>query len=276
MNDPPRFLENSGSTLTTALLRAGHEEEPSDVLLERTLGSLGAAAAISSLATAANETASALSGGSAATKTTASLATWIVTAKWVGIGTLGGVVTLTAATQLTTAPRAPVAQHAAPQIAETAPPGRAVHQVARSSIEPPLDRRPDPDPPMLSPQPEVPGQSSHRDEELRPRAAEPSPAFATSAPSDPSMPLAAELALVDRGWAALRSHQFANTLSVLESYERQFPRLSLQPEVLYLRMEAESQLGHASNAEGYARRILASYSNSPHAARARVVVGDHR
>src|SRR4029079_16931979 len=91
-------------------------------------------------------------------------------------------------------------------------------------------------------------------------------------PATPPAPLAEEVMLVDRGWAAIRSREFARTLADLDVYERKFPNMSFLPEVLSLRMQAENGLGRSERAKAYARRILSGFPQSPHSARARDIL----
>ena len=51
-----------------------------------------------------------------------------------------------------------------------------------------------------------------------------------------------------------------------------FPNMSMLPEVLFLRMQAESGLGIRNRAKTYARRILSAFPQSPQSARARDVL----
>jgi hypothetical protein len=48
--------------------------------------------------------------------------------------------------------------------------------------------------------------------------------------------------------------------------------MSMLPEVLFLRMEAESGLGNRERAKVYARSMLSAFPQSPHSARAREIL----
>jgi hypothetical protein len=86
------------------------------------------------------------------------------------------------------------------------------------------------------------------------------------------VPLAAEVALVDRARAALASGDPNRTLRELERYEALFPERRLEPEALYLRMEAHVAAGHDVMARETAERSVRLFPRSPHATRARQIL----
>lgn len=77
---------------------------------------------------------------------------------------------------------------------------------------------------------------------------------------------------MDRARTTLAAGRAAETLSVLDEYERRFRERRFAPEALYLRMEAFVSLGQTAQARATAERLLASYPKSPHGARARVIL----
>jgi hypothetical protein len=173
--------------------------------------------------------------------------TLLALTKWAGIGAMGGVVVAAAAHGLS----GPEQRAPAPVVSVAAAPARpapvaALPAPAQKSemLAPPLEsvlvRR--------SVAPSAPGA-----EELE-------------------APLAAEVAFVDRGRAAFQRGDLGGALAALAANEREFPAPRLLPEVLYLRMEASARGGHHAHAAELARRILRSFPQSPHAARARAVV----
>ncbi|HSU42131.1 MAG TPA: hypothetical protein VLJ38_21270 [Polyangiaceae bacterium] len=85
--------------------------------------------------------------------------------------------------------------------------------------------------------------------------------------------LAEEVALVDRARGALASGDAAGALAALDEYDAHFTRRKFGPEALYLRMESLLREGRAEAARGVARSLTNSYPKSPHAARARQVLG---
>jgi len=86
--------------------------------------------------------------------------------------------------------------------------------------------------------------------------------------------LAEEVALVDRARGALASGDAAGALTALDDYDARFARRKFAPEALYLRMESLLREGRAEAARGVARSLTNSYPKSPHAARARQVLGE--
>jgi TolA-binding protein len=102
----------------------------------------------------------------------------------------------------------------------------------------------------------------------------PTPASAAPEPSPSARgTLAAEVAALDSARQALGAGNASRTLELLNGYEARFPDAGMLPEALYLRLEAFTLEGDQSNAEAIARRILRVYPSSPHAARARAVLG---
>jgi hypothetical protein len=101
-------------------------------------------------------------------------------------------------------------------------------------------------------------------------------ARAAESPSaaQPATPvLAAEVAMVDRGRAALQRGDGAGALHALAGYEAAFPKQQLSPEVLFLRMEALVRVGNLSQARALAQRIVARGAAGPQAVRARELLG---
>ncbi len=84
--------------------------------------------------------------------------------------------------------------------------------------------------------------------------------------------IAAELQLVDAARSSLQGGAPQTALSLLDGYERTFPRRQLIVEVVVLRMEAAHALGQTHRAAGFARRVLGMAGSSPHAARAKEVL----
>jgi outer membrane protein assembly factor BamD (BamD/ComL family) len=84
--------------------------------------------------------------------------------------------------------------------------------------------------------------------------------------------LAAEVKSIDSARSALAAGKAAQALAVLDDYERLFRKRGFAPEALYLRMEACAALGRTAEARVAAERLLASYPNSLHSARARAVL----
>lgn len=247
MNDETSPLHGE---LGTALFRAGRDEWPSDEALARTLSAIGAGAAVTALAGGALAAAGASAG--AAAKSSAVAISFASVTKWLGMGALGGVVVAGVAHELTPRATAPVAPAA---IA-----GRPA-AVARAENQ-------RPEAPKLAPGPIA--------------ASEPEPAKVSEKPpvlpraerelDERAVPLAAEVALVDRARAALASGSAARALDELRAYESSFPEPRLLPEVLFLRMEAHLVAGNAVKARETALQSVRLFPRSPHAARAREVI----
>jgi hypothetical protein len=259
MTDPERFSKR-GVGLAGQLLRAGADEQPSDVAVARTLAALGLSGAVLTSTSVASATAGTKLAGALSTAATASGAANAVTAtllaKWIGIGVIGGI-GLAGAAAVATRPSAPVAVASVAKPAQPAGP-RAIATAA-------------PGPAPVAP-PVAIDDSSAAD-----RSAAPAPAPRTSmnepansAPElDVGAPLAAEVQYVDRARALLGAGQTALGLSSLERYEREFPEARLLPEVLFLKLEAYERLGRANEARGAAQRLVGGFPKSPHSTRAR-------
>jgi hypothetical protein len=259
--DPPRLLEQSSTGLASALIAAGRDDAPSETALRRTLLSVGASAAVLTASSAAAGAAGAA--GSAIVKSGAGTTSLGLAVKWLGIGTVGGLVTAATAYQL------------APPVG-----GLGVEPAAQVVVvsAAPRPKRAPPAPPALAPAGDAPEQVVAVLESVDPpprRTAGAAPLGSSVAP-EPVAPLAAEVAFVDSARTAFQAGNLAGTLERLARYEAEFPGQRLHAEVLFLRMEAHGGLGDRVAAEAVARRVLAAYPKSPHAARARSVLGQAR
>jgi len=271
MSDPERISRRRG--FASDLLRAGSLEQPDAARIHETLLALGVASAVltgssvasaaaagsANLAGAGSSAAGAASVGIAAAGAPAAKAfTATVLAKWIGVGLLSGF---------------GIAGVAAVASSRDAQPARITvmkvsdHReatVARSFESQPLDVR---DLPLS------------KEEEVAP----PAPARAVGPVQNVAPPsstgaesgalLAAEVAYLDRARAALRSGQVSRGLSLLRHYERAFPRARLLPEVLYLEIETLEGLGRHDDARVPAQRLVDGFPMSPHASRARKLLG---
>jgi TolA-binding protein len=238
MNDETSHLHGE---LGKALLSAGRDEWPSDEALSRTLAAIGAGAAVVT-ATGGAIAAAGASAGTAA-KGSAVVVSFASVAKWLGMGALGGVVVAGVAHEITPASHAPLE----PKTTVTAPAPKALGE---SNDRAPALK------PQLEPIPVVaePSDVTHREAAER------------------GVPLAAEVALVDRARAALASGSASRALEELRTYESAFPEPRLLPEVLFLRMEAHLAAGNAARARETAEQSVRLFPRSPHAARAREVI----
>jgi hypothetical protein len=105
-----------------------------------------------------------------------------------------------------------------------------------------------------------------------PRAAA-SSQLAVEPPLEVGAPLAAEVAFIDGARSLLAAGRAEQGLAELRRYEQEFPEARLLPEVLFLRMETCDRLGRSSEARAAASRLLEGFPRSPHAARARKLLG---
>lgn len=261
MSEPKRWLEESIPRDVERLVRAAQAEQPGEASLERTLAALGIGLGATGVATAAGAAAASVN---ATAKVTAPITVGLL-AKWAAYGATLGTLSVGAAT---------IARN---------PPWLA----PAPSVEPPAQLRPDSirvAPPVPDPAVVAPGSAGSVTEPVTapPAGAAAAPASgmplgaapAAVAASDASLgaeTLAAEVKTVDRARAALASGRAAQTLTVLDEYERNFSEGRFAPETLYLRMEAFVSLGRMAQARAAAGRLLTSYPNGPHSARARVV-----
>jgi hypothetical protein len=256
MNEPERLNQGQSSELSARLVRAGAAEAPSTRSLERTLVALGAAAttlgtagAAGALGTAASGAAGAL--GAAASGKVASL-TLLGLAKWAGAGIATGVAVSMVAHAVEPAP-VRVSPSAAPRGEVVAPAMPEPRSEPTSAARAPVTE------PSVS---------------IEAQRVMPGDANRDARPSEPlGAPLAAEVAFVDRGRSAFQRGDSKAALAALASYEREYPERRLLPEVLYLRLEALSASGEDARARELARRIVRDFAKSPHATRARALLG---
>lgn len=257
MTDPDRIAKRPGG-LAAELLRAGAQERPGGAGMERTLAALGISGAALTATAAANATAAGVTAVTAAKVVTVG-----VVAKWVGVGVVSGIVLSGAAALVTgptpSAPSAPARVHAAPSVlpaASVVAPPRAEPVVAAPAVS------------LEAPAPVV---SSAPQRALPSGPTAPEPGF--EAPLEVGAPLAAEVAFIDRARALLASGRAEQGLAELRRYEHEFPEARLLPEVLFLRLETCDRLGRVAEARAAATRLLEGFPKSPHAARARKLLG---
>jgi hypothetical protein len=241
----------SGGELGSTLLRAGRDDWPSDVALSRTLNAVGVGVAV--VAVTGGAAGAGASAGTAA-KGGLALLSFGSVVKWLGVGAVSGVVVAGVAHELTPAAHAPVVTTAAVDNQPPAPARRASERAApKTEFAPRSPTASEPEPPKPVVAPHAPLQERNEQAEH-------------------GVPLAAEVALVDRARAALASGKPARALDELSGYETAFPEPRLEPEVLFLRMEAHLVAGNAPLARETAERSIRLFPRSPHAARARQVI----
>jgi hypothetical protein len=239
------------SGLGPRLLHAGRDEWPSDEALARTLVAVGAGAAVVTIAGVAGGAAAGVSASTVA-KGGAALVSFGSVMKWLGVGALSGVVVAGVAHEITAPPRGPVE----PTAVIVAPAVPAPAEM-RARPAPAAESIPAPEPEAEEPEPAVTAHPTRKD---------------VGDPDDRGVPLAAEVALVDRARALLAGGNPARALEELAGYEKAVADPRLQPEVVYLRMEAHLLAGNTARAKATAEQILRSFPRGPHAARARSVI----
>jgi len=280
-DDPTRLLDDEGSELLKSLISAGREEEPHAAALRRTLVAVGVAGVLSTTSAAAAATSTATAAGAsgtpavgafasgsagastAATSTAAAGAakgvassTLIVVAKWLAVGALTGTVASSAVYGVSGAlTPAPVASSASP-VGPTPSDPKVLPRQPNMRDE----LREIPAPPAVEVMPPPP-------------AAGPAPAAPEPSAERAGSSLAAEVMALDSARQALGTGDAPRALALLNGYESRFREPRMLPEVLYLRLEAFTLTGDRASAEAVARRILLAYPTSPHAARARAVLG---
>lgn len=261
--DPERISKRSLG-LAAQLLQAGADEQPGDAAMQQTLAALGVAAAVVTTTTTAGAVAGAVKATSAIGASGAGLgvtaaggavkavsATLLV--KWIGVGVVGGIGLAGAAAVATSAaaPPASVSPKIVSQPRVAAAPAHAVLEVG---------------------QPLVAAEAPAAAPEAAPVVTAPRASSETSLAApvlEVGVPLAAEVAYVDRARALLSAGQADQGLALLQSYEREFPEARLLPEVLFLRMETCDRLARKTEARHAAQRLLDGFPKSPHASRAR-------
>jgi hypothetical protein len=268
MTDPERISKRSRG-LAAQLLQAGAEEQPEDAGMQQTLAALGATAAVvtttstaGAVAGTVKATSAAGAGGAGLGVTAAGGAVKAVSTtllvKWIGIGVVSGI-GLAGAAAVATGPAAPPAS--------VSPPIVSVPRVSPAPAPAAPEARP----------PSVVAEAPAVAPEPAPAAAAPRVSNETTLPApvlEVGLPLAAEVAYVDRARALLSAGQADQGLLLLQSYEREFPEARLLPEVLFLRMETCDRLGRRGEARVAAQRLVDGFPQSPHATRARKLRGE--
>lgn len=264
MTDPERISGRSAG-LSSELLRAARDEEPGSAGMERTLTALGVSGALVSASAAAHAAASGAkwgsgalgTGGAVAAKTTSA----VMLVKWIGVGVVGGM-GLAGVAAVATSPAAPAAS------ARAASPVKPVTRAAdapRAVEAAPAVAATAEMPSEMAPQPALPAPS---------RAPSTARESQTSDAAAAGAPLAAEVALIDEARGALAVGRFDAALSLISRYEREFPEARLLPEALFLRLEACERSGRTLEARRAAEQLLRGFPKSPHATRARKLLGE--
>jgi len=258
MKDPGRLVHHHPSALARSLLTAAINEEPSETLLASTVASIAMGSAVVAIAQASR-----VAGGSTPpmTVSTASAAAsvsgagvkgaviLVTTVKWVGIASVGGVLALSGVRTLKRETRKPVEP---PHLVQP-----------RSSLRPA-----EPSSAVLPVAAPIELSSSTPTDPALP----PAPTLPRVAPTAQPLQLSDEANLIDQAREAVAGGDGLGALRILEHHRRRFAQPRLQPEALYLRMQALRLEGHLEAAIRVAQHLLAEYPNGPQSAAARAVV----
>lgn len=257
MKEPQRLMGRQD--LTRKLLRSWRQQQPSRESLRRTASALGLATSTGLAAGTASATGPALAAGAAKT---ASVAAWSILLKSIaGVVVAGSVAVATAAHVWGPSDSS---THALP--AETARnrPG----QVPIAARPRPVPTTSAGGPPRANTMTHVVEQASHaashptrlsgEREDLRS-----SPATGPVT-ENPRIPLALEIAAIERARHALAAGDAATALDALRAYDGLGPTPTLRPEAILLRIDALDMSGNRPEAVALAKRFLDQYPRSPH------------
>jgi len=146
-------------------------------------------------------------------------------------------------------------------VTSTKPAPPHAHVVRESSAALPVNPTPD------LPHPSVPTPVASNDALADSEPTKPTGAV-RARPADSGAATAREVALIDSARSTLRSGNGSAALRLLDDYEREFTPTHLEPEALYLRMQAAKLNGDADAARRAAARIATDFPHSPEASRA--------
>jgi len=231
MTELKRWLDDSPPDAIHQLLSMAREESAPPRVLQKTLIALGTTSATSAAAAASSV---GLGGGAKAGMLS-------IVLKWGGVGLLSGAV-----------------------VAGTLE-GVARYDASNAKRSPPAELRPPV--PAANPSPDLPRGDAQELAPVPTASQKPAPptrhAPAPERSAAPETATAAEIQLVDSARAALRKRDAATVLELLAAYEKTFAPPHLEPEVLYLRMQASLLRGDDDAARRFARAIVTRYPKSP-------------
>jgi hypothetical protein len=263
MNEPKRWIDEGPPRAVERLLEAAAAEQPSDASLRRVLAGVGLGIGTTGAA-ATGAAATAGSGAALATAKSAVVAgTWT---KWVVLSVVATGAGATVVQQSQSGAERPTAAVTARASARPTPAASPKPEVpvAMPAAAEPVVAEPVVAEPVIAEPPVV---ASPRTQAPRVRT---TPLPEVEAPIDAEK-LAEEVRAVDRARSALAAGRAAETLAALDDYDRRFGGRRFAPEALYLRMQALLALGRNAEARNIAERLVRSFPQSPHTARARRV-----
>jgi hypothetical protein len=274
MTELKRWLDEAPSDDIRALLAAAREENAPPRLLRRTLVALGTTSA----------TAAAGASGASAASGAAKLGMLAIVLKWGGAGLVSGTLVAGAVAGVTRVAAMHDASRARTHAASERPaspqtnptpelPRTDAAGTANTAMAPDAVPAPPSGPsqtnvaavlPTSAPaMPLPPATPSTAAVALRSASSVPVPPPADSGPAT-----AREVALVDAARTALRRGDGNTASSLLRDYEQRFVPAHLEPEVLYLRMQAAKTQGDREAARNAAARIVSQFPQSPEVGRA--------
>ena len=231
MTELKRWLDDSPPDAIRQLLSMAREESAPPRVLKNTLVAIGTTSATTAAAAASSV---GLGGGAKAGLLS-------IVLKWGGLGLLSGaIVTGTFA-------------------------GVAHDEAINAKRSPPAKLRPPV--PAANPIPDLPRAQAH--EVASAPTSSPKPGAVSKHSSAPERTVApepataAEIQLVDSARTALRRRDATAVLALLAGYEKTFTPPHLEPEVLYLRMQASLLRGNDDDARHFAHSIVTRYPKSP-------------
>jgi hypothetical protein len=260
MNEPKRWIDEGPPRAVERLLEAAAAEQPSDASLRRVLAGVGLGIGTTG---AAATGAAATAGGGAALATTKSAVVAGAWTKWVVLSVVATGAGATVVQQSQSGAERPTAAvtakvSARPTPAPSPSPKPEVLVAMPAAAEPIIAEPVIAEPPVVaSPRTQAPRVKT-------------TPLPEVEAPIDAEK-LAEEVRAVDRARSALAAGRAAETLAALDDYDRRFGGRRFAPEALYLRMQALLALGRNAEARNIAERLVRSFPQSPHTARARRV-----
>jgi hypothetical protein len=279
MTELKPWLDDAPPDEIRRLLEVAREENAPSRVMQRTLAALGATSA------------TAIAGAGSAATAGAKLGILGIALKWGGAGLLSGTLVAGAVAGIArVAANAPSKSRVHVTFTEpassTTNPGFDLprHGVlpAPPSADAPNPDAPNPDAPpsTLAPasapaSPTLETEASARarsSTETRPSAESPASALAPPAPASTEPATAREVAVVDAARSALRRGDGRAALDLLDDYERAFSPPHLEPEVLYLRMQAEKASFDLAAARRTAALIVSRFPRSPEVGRAEEIL----
>lgn len=286
MSNPRRLLEEGGTELEVAMLRAAKEDGPPPEALDRALLAMGLGAGV--VGAGAGASSAGASVASSALKPAFGVTRWLLEfLTWVSISVASGLLFTGGVDGASASPGAPPAMTAA--LATAAPASgvgapispaedkvlpSAVAEEAKTDHAPPSktetkvhSTRP---PSAVASNPRPPPETQVGAEAPEP-AASPPPEPASNEPALSA--LAEETALVDSARAAFNTGNIGGAREALARHAQKFPRGALLVEAAVLRIKILAAQRDRAETAAAARAFLKAYPRSPHAGQIQAILG---